>query len=85
MHATVEKLLVVDRYFLGFFPHGLGDAGHCLALLLVFENLLLQNVGGVEVDVEVVVELFLDEVADELCHRRPFGSHVTRAELGFGL
>lgn len=85
MDAAVEELAVVEAYFLGLLAGALGNAGHGLALALAVLNGLEDDGGGVRLAVEIVVELRLDEVADELGHRRAVGTHIARAEFGLGL
>ena len=81
---------------LGAFACQFGDARYGLALLFALLYFLLDDVCDVGVLVEIVVHLFLDEVAHELVHAHSregegvavgvlVGGHGERAELDFGL
>ena len=85
MHGAVAELLIVERGLLDPLLGFLGDALECLPLPLVVDHLLLQDLGGVGVLVEVVVELKLDEVDDKLLDRDAALGDLAAAELGLGL
>ena len=66
MHTAVAQLVVVQRRLLHALACDLSHAGNRLALLLVLLDFLQQHVGGGWGLVQVVIELFLDEVVNEL-------------------
>ena len=77
MHAAVAQFLVVEARFLGAFTRLLGHAGDGFALFLAFLNLVEHYLCRLRLDVQIVVELALDEVADKLGNRqRAVGAHV---------
>ncbi len=68
--------------FLGALAGELRYAGHGLALALAFLDLVLKNVGHILLmDMEVVVDLALDEVADVFVNRFSARFHERGAEL----
>ena len=85
MYAAVEEFLVVDTDFFSFFAGQFCDAGHRLALAFAFLNFFQDNIGDVEVLMEIVVKLFFDEIADEFCYRRASRCHFARTELDLRL
>ena len=86
MYAAVAQLAVVQVGLLCPLTCQLGDASHRLTLPLALLNLLLQDVGTVFlVDVQVVVDLTLEEVADILIDGLAIGRHERAAQLNLGL
>ena len=66
MHVAVAQLFVVEVGLFGAFAGEFRHAGNGFALFLALLNLLLHHFRYVEVLVEIVVHLFLDEVAHKL-------------------
>ena len=64
--AAVAQLAVVQIGFLGTFAGQLGNAGNGFALFFALLNLLQDDVGNLQVLVEIVVYVFLDEITYEL-------------------
>ncbi len=85
MHAAVVELAVVETHLLGRLACLLGHAGHGLAVALALLHLLENDVGHLEVAVEVVVKLAADEVAHILGYAHAVGRHLARAEPRLGL
>ena len=96
MHVAVAELFVVEVGLFGAFAGKFRHAGDGFALFLALLNLLLHHFRHVEVLVEVVVHLFLDEVADKLVDAHAaqrerlavfvlVGRHGERTEFDFRL
>lgn len=85
MYAAVEEFLVVDTDLFSLFAGEFCYAGHRLALALAFLNFFEDNIGDVEVLMEIVVELFFDEITDEFGYRRASRCHFARTELDLRL
>ena len=82
MYAAVAQLAVVQAGLLRHLAGLLCHACHLLAQLLALGDLLQDDVGHVGVLVEVVIDLFLDEVANELVDAdTAFGLRRGAAEL----
>ena len=67
--AAVAEFLVVDLRLLGAFAGEFLDALEFLALALGGEDALLDRLGDLRVLVQVVVEIGLEEIADEGAQR----------------
>ena len=77
MHAAVAQFLVVETCLLGAFTRLLGHAGDGFALFLAFLNLVEHYLCRLRLDVQIVVELAFDEVADKFRNcQRAVGTHV---------
>ncbi len=85
VYAAVAQLRVVEVHFFCSFAGKFGHSGHSFALAFALLYLFLENLGSVEIFVQIVVELFLEEVADEFGHCHAAGTHLARAQLGFCL
>ena len=66
----------MQTHLFGLFARLLGDACHGLAVALAFLHFLEDDVGHLEVAVQIVVKFFLDEVAHELGYGGAFRSHI---------
>ena len=81
MYLAVAQFLVVQAHFLGRLAGLLLDARDRLALLLVLDDLLLENLRRLGVLVQVVVEVLRQKVAHERIDRHP-RLDLARSELG---
>ena len=68
MNAAVAQLSVVQVGFFCSFAGQLRDAGHRFAVALALLNLLQHHFCRIEILMQVVVNLFFDEVADKLIY-----------------
>ena len=84
MYLAVAQLLVVERHLLGRFAGFLLNTGDRLALLLVLDDLLLQNLGRLGVLVQVVVQVLGQKIDDEVAQRNP-RFDLLRAQFDLGL
>ena len=83
---AVAQLAIVEVGLLGALTRQLGNAGHGLALVLALLYLVFQHVGYILfVNVQIVVDLALHEVADILVYGLATGFHERGAELDFCL
>lgn len=71
MYLAVAQLLVVERHLLGRFAGFLLNTGDRLALLLVLDDLLLQDLGRFGVLVQVIVQVLGQKIDDEIAQRNP--------------
>ena len=85
MNAAVKQFLVVYAYLFGLFTGFFRDDRQRLSLALVGEGLLQYYVGSIFLAVQIIVKLFLDEIAHIFGHGRAFRPHVARVKLRFGL
>ena len=85
MDAAVAQLAVVQIGLLGTLASQLGNASHSLSLALALGYLLLHNLSHIGMDVQEVVYLKLDEVANILVDALAARRHLQRAELNLGL
>ena len=70
---------------LGTVTGQLRHAGHCLALTLTLLDLVLNDFRHISMDVQVVIDLLLDEVADILVDAVAVGRHLRAAQLDLRL
>ena len=84
MYLAVAQLLVVERHLLGRFAGFLLNTGDRLALLLVLDDLLLQNLRRLGVLVQVVVQVLGQKIDDEVAQRNP-RFDLLRAQFDLGL
>ena len=85
VNLAIAQLLVVERHLLSDLARLLLYARNSLALLLVFENLLVQYACRLGMLVQIVIQLLFEEIDNILTHRRALGLHILRHQSGFGL
>ena len=76
MNAAVAELTVVKVGLFGTFARQLCHASHSLAFPFRLLDLPFNNISYIAVDMQIVVYLLLDEVADELVDRFAPRSHL---------
>ena len=86
MYAAVAELAVVQVCLLGTLTSQLGYTSHSLAVALALLNLILKHLGHILMDVQIVVDLLLDEVAYIFIDANAtIGGHRERTEFDLGL
>ena len=83
--TAITQFLVMQIGFLGPFACQLGNTGNGLAFFFRFQYLTEQGFRSIGVLVQVVIQLFLDEVADKFSDCRAFGTYIFGTQLGFCL
>ena len=88
MDATVTQFFVVQTHFFGNFASLFLYARNRFTLLLALNDLFIENIGGLGMFVQVVIEMLLEEINNIVADRRAVRVglvHQPRAELDFGL
>ena len=71
--------------FLGALTGQFRHTGHCLALPLTLLDLPFQHLSHISMDMQIVIHLLLDEVADIFVDAYTIGSHRQRSEFDLRL
>ena len=86
MYTAVAELAVVQVCLLSTLTSQLGYTSHSLTVALALLNLILKHLGHILMDVQIVVDLLLDEVAYIFIDAHTsIGGHRKRTEFDLGL
>ena len=83
--TAVAQLTIMEVGFLGALTGQFRHTGHCLALPLTLLDLPFQHLSHISMDVQIVIHLLLDEVADIFVDAYTIGSHRQRSEFDLRL
>ena len=83
--AAVAQLTIMQIGFLGTVTSQLGDASHRLALTFRFLDFTLNDLSYILMDMQIVVDLLLNEVAYIFINCVTIGRHHRRTQLDFRL
>ena len=85
MYTAVAQLFIVQVRFFRAFICQLTYAAQFFAFAFALLDTFFQRIGNGGILMQVVIELFIQEVANERLHRRTIFPHILRTQLSLGL